>query len=105
MSSDRSLTEWFAFNGSAGNRIATSCVESRYCGTDAPGWMPGEHPKAEEGVVRRSACFSAKQLCCIESVGLLVRNCSGFYVYKLNTMPSSIGYNFRVCGAGIEGNY
>ncbi|XP_068746819.1 uncharacterized protein [Montipora capricornis] len=64
--------------------------------------MQGEHPKANEGVVTRTACFSARQLCCKSSVTLLVRNCSGFYAYKLDTIPSIIP-GFRVCGNGIEG--
>jgi len=65
--------------------------------------MPGVHPRAEEGVVERSACFSGKQLCCMESASMLVRNCGGFYVYKLDSMPS-FNYSFRFCGAGVEGN-
>ena len=62
----------------------------------------GKHPRAEEGVVIRSACFSMRQLCCFKSVSLLVRNCSGFYVYKLGAVPFE-KYS-RVCGAGIQGN-
>ena len=34
---------------------------------------------------------------------MLVRNCGGFYVYKLGSMPS-FNYSFRFCGAGVEGN-
>lgn len=101
--SDRSLTGWFAFNGSSGTHIATSCVSSGHCGTLAVGWMTGKHPRVEEGVVIRSACFSMQQLCCWRSVSLLVRNCSGFYVYKVDAVPSWKS-NFRVCGAGIQGN-
>ena len=101
--SDRYLTGWFALNGSAGTQIATTCVASEHCGTIAPGWMPGEHPRAEEGVVKRFVCFSYKQLCCGDSGTLRVRNCGGFFVYKLDSMPS-FNVSFRVCGAGIEGN-
>ena len=101
--SDRSLTGWFRFNGSAGSHIATSCVPSRHCGTLRPGWMREQHPNAEQGVVGRFLCLTNRQLCCSMSVSLLVRNCSGFYVYKLNKVPRSLFSNFRVCGNGLEG--
>ena len=100
--SDVYLKNWFAFNGSAGDLIATSCVASNRCGTSVPGWMLGRHPSVVEGVVRRFACFSQKQQCCMYSVSLRVRNCSFFYVYKLDSMPS-FSVSFRMCGAGIEG--
>ena len=83
--------------------MATSCVPSNHCGTLVPGWMAGTHPAVEEGVAKRFVCFSMKQICCKAFVSMRVRNCSGFYVYKLDMMPS-FGYSFRVCGAGIEGN-
>ncbi|CAH3168420.1 unnamed protein product, partial [Porites evermanni] len=100
--SDLYLKNWFAFNGSAGDLIATSCVASNHCGTSVPGWMLGRHPSVVEGVVRRFACFSQKQQCCMYSVSMRVRNCSSFYVYKLDSMPS-FSVSFRMCGAGIEG--
>ncbi|KAL9982451.1 hypothetical protein ACROYT_G004494 [Oculina patagonica] len=99
--SDSSLTGWFAFNGSAGRYMATSCVPANRCGTVVPGWMAGSHPGVEEGVVKRFVCFTMKQICCMTSVSMRVRNCSGFYVYKLDMMPS-FGYSFRLCGAGVE---
>ena len=100
--SDLYLKSWFAFNGSAGDLIATSCVASNHCGTSVPGWMLGRHPSVVEGVVRRSACFSQKQQCCMYSLSMRVRNCSSFYVYKMDSMPS-LSVSFRLCGAGIEG--
>ncbi|XP_067038168.1 uncharacterized protein [Acropora muricata] len=103
--SDRSLTGWFRLNGSAGSHIATSCVPSRHCGTLRPGWMRGKHPNAEQGVVGRFLCLTNRQLCCSMSVSLLVRNCSGFYVYKLNKVSRSLSPNFRVCGNGLEGPF
>lgn len=82
--------------------MSTSCVPSNRCGTLVPGWMAGTHPGVEEGVVERSACFTMKPLCCMVSVSMRVRNCSGFYVYKLVTMPS-FNFNFRLCGDGVKG--
>ena len=82
--------------------MSTSCVSSNRCGTLVAGWMEGTHPGVEEGVVKRSACFTMKQLCCMVSVRMFVKNCSGFYVYKLDTMPS-LNFSFRLCGDGVKG--
>lgn len=82
--------------------MSTSCVLSNRCGTLVPGWMAGTHPGVEEGVVKRSICFSMKQLCCMVSVSMRVGNCSGFYVYKLDTVPS-FNLSFRLCGDGVKG--
>ena len=101
--SDTSLTGWFTFNGSAGTRMATTCVPADHCGTFVPGWLAGNHPSVDEGLVVRSVCLSKSQVCCMTSVSVLVRNCSGFFVYKLD-VNSSFSFTFRVCGSGIEGN-
>ena len=101
--SDTSLTGWFTYNGSAGTRMATTCVPADHCGTFVPGWLAGNHPSVDEGLVARSVCLSKSQVCCMTSVSVLVRNCNGFFVYKLD-VNSSISFTFRVCGGGIEGN-
>jgi len=101
--SDSSLTGWFTFNGLAGKQMSASCVPTNRCGTLVPGWMAGTHPGVVEGVVERSACFSMGQLCCMVSVSMRVKNCSGFYVYKLDTMPP-FNLSFRLCGDGVKGS-
>ena len=101
--SDTSLTGWFTYNGSAGTRMATTCVPAEHCGTLVPGWLAGNHPSVDEGLVVRSVCLSKSQVCCMTSVSVLVRNCSGFFVYKLD-VNAGLSFTFRVCGAGIEGN-
>ena len=101
--SDTLLKGWFTYNGSAGTRMATTCVPADHCGTFVPGWLVGNHPSVDEGLVVRSVCLSKSQVCCMTSVSVLVRNCSGFFVYKLD-VNSSISFTFRVCGGGIEGN-
>ena len=102
--SDNSLTGWFTFCGPAGTRMATTCVPADHCGTLVPGWLAGKHPSVDEGLVVRSVCLSVSQACCKESQSVHVRNCSGFFVYK-QIMDSSLSFNFRVRGAGIESNY
>ena len=101
--SDTSLTGWFTYNGSAGTRMATTCVPADHCGTFVPGWLAGNHPSVDKGLVVRSVCLSKSQVCCMTSVSVLVRNCNGFFVYKLD-VNSSLNVTFRVCGSGIKGN-
>ena len=101
--SDTLLKGWFTYNGSAGTRMATTCVPADHCGTLVPGWLAGNHPSVDEGLVVRSVCLSKSQVCCMTSVSVLVRNCGGFFVYKLD-VNASLSFTFRVCGAGIEGN-
>ena len=83
--------------------MATTCVPADHCGTFVPGWLAGNHPSVDEGLVARSVCLSKSQVCCMTSVSVLVRNCNGFFVYKLD-VNSSLNVTFRVCGSGIKGN-
>ena len=81
--------------GDAGTKIPNSCVPTQRCGTHAPGWMQGEHPKKEDGVVSRKVCFHWSGNCCRWSVMIQVRNCGGHYVYKLEKPPACF---LRFCG-------
>ncbi|XP_068717618.1 uncharacterized protein [Montipora capricornis] len=87
--------KWHQFVGDAGTKIPNSCVPTQRCGTHAPGWMQGEHPKKEDGVVNRKVCFHWSRNCCRWSVLIKVRNCSGYFVYKLEKPP--VCY-LRYCG-------
>ena len=86
---------WYRFTDAAGTRMPTSEVPQHHCGTHAPGWMVGEHPKKEDGVVKRKVCFHWSNNFCHWSVHIDVRNCGAFYVYKL---PKTPGCSFRYCG-------
>ena len=99
--SDNTLVSgWYRFGGEAGNQMAESCVNKRHCGTDEPGWLNGSHPFVSDGVVKRKVCFHRRENCCGWSVYIDVRNCVGFYVYKLKPPPTS-EYNLRYCGNGL----
>lgn len=86
---------WYRFTDAAGTRMPTSEVPQHHCGTHAPGWMVGEHPKKEDGVVKRKVCFHWSSSFCHWSIYIDVRNCGAFYVYKL---PKTPGCWFRYCG-------
>ncbi|XP_068728067.1 uncharacterized protein [Montipora capricornis] len=80
---------WHRFDGEAGNQMADTCVKMCHCGAWHPGWLTGGHPTVEDGTVVRKVCFVGSLGCCKASVYISVRNCSGFYVYNLTSMPSS----------------
>ena len=88
---------WYRFGGAAGTEMPTSCVGKNRCGTHAPGWLNGSHPRATDGIVRAKVCFHWSYDCCLWSANIRVRNCSGFYVYEL--VPLSACY-LRYCGNG-----
>ena len=88
---------WYRFGGAAGTEMPTSCVGQNRCGTHAPGWLNGSHPRATDGIVTAKVCFHWLYNCCLWSVNIRVRNCSGFYVYEL-VPPRSC--HLRYCGNG-----
>ena len=58
----------------------------RHCGARYPGWLSGGHPSVSDGAVLRKVCFTGNRGCCHYSTFISVRNCNGFYVYKLSTV-------------------
>ena len=95
---DNDLTPgWYRFTGAAGTQMATSCVPEQHCGTGGPGWMTGELPKVAEGSVNRVVCYHLFGNCCKKKKKIMVRNCGGYFVYKLQKPPlCKLGY----CGSG-----
>ena len=90
---------WYRFQGAAGDRIADKCVPVERCGTFAPGWMKGNHPTVAEGVVTREVCYHIHE-CCSWTGNIRVKNCGGYFVYKLEWGP---GCPARYCGNGGAG--
>ena len=80
--------------------MADKCVDTERCGTDAPGWMLGNHPTVAESVVTRTVCYHYSDKCCLWSNDISVKNCSGYFVYKLKKPP---GCRLRYCGNGSAG--
>ena len=91
---------WYRFRGDAGDQMPTSCVAVFHCDTHAPGWLSTSHPTVAQGAVRAKVCFHWGKKCCRWSMNITVRNCSGFYVYKLNKPPTC---RLRYCGNGAQG--
>ena len=90
-----SQAKWYRFTGAAGTRMPTSPVAIHHCGTHAPGWLNGQHPKKEDGLVSRKVCFNWGNNLCTWHVFVSVRNCGNFFVYHLGRTP---GCSLRYCG-------
>jgi len=86
---------WYRFEGDAGTRMPTTCVNRGKCGTDWSGWLKGGHPTVADGEVRRKVCFGASPDCCKDRKYITVKNCSSYYLYKLGGTP---GCDMRYCG-------
>ena len=78
------LLGWYRFGGEAGTQMADTCVTMRHCGARYSGWLSGGHPLVSDGAVLRKVCFTGNRGCCQYSTFISVRNCGGFYVYKLS---------------------
>ncbi|XP_015768418.1 PREDICTED: uncharacterized protein LOC107347066 isoform X3 [Acropora digitifera] len=97
------LIGWYRFGGEAGTQMADTCVKMRHCGAWYPGWLSGGHPSLSDGAVLRKVCFTRYRGCCHYSTFISVRNCSGFYVYKLSPVYPYNSCEFRYCSTnGFE---
>lgn len=77
---------WYRFSSNAGGEMPTTKPPLKTCGTYVPIWLRGLHPTVKEGAVRRKACANVPVIPpfgCGFSYNIQVRNCSGFYIYKL----------------------
>ena len=86
---------WYRFQGDAGDRIPDKCVPMRSCGTHAPGWIDGNHPTVDEGVVTRKVCYHWSNNCCNWHNNIRVKNCGAYFVYELEKTPVC---SLRYCG-------
>ena len=111
---------WYRFVGKAGTHLSSKPPAFLHggepykecCGTNYVGWMKGEHPTINDGLVEREFCFQTKSGECQWSLQSQVRTCpvkneyiesrnriyntETFYVYHLR-FPPHIGCNFAYC--------
>ena len=92
---------WYRFTGPAGNKMPENVVPKYYCGTHAPGYLTGGHPRVADGAVQRRVCFHWTSNRCQWSINIRVRNCGNFYVYELSKPPAC---SLRYCGDRRAGN-
>ena len=111
---------WYRFAGKAGTHLSTDPPaflhgETNYrecCGTNYVGWMKGEHPTINDGLVEREFCFQTTSGECQWTIMSKVRTCpvnteyktfrgriwgtDTFYVYLLK-IPKYMGCNSGYC--------
>ena len=76
--------QWYRFTGGAGKMMATYCIPSLSCSSFAGSWISGEHPMVAYELVSTTVCMHGiVGGCCSTSYPVDIRNCSGYYVYKL----------------------
>ncbi|KAJ8248205.1 hypothetical protein GJAV_G00239500 [Gymnothorax javanicus] len=75
--------EWYRFTGMAGDAMPTFCISENHCGTHAPIWLNGSHPRPAEGIVTVPACASFNDNCCQWNTSIDIKACAGYYVYRL----------------------
>lgn len=92
--------QWYRFTGDAGTMMAPYCIPQSTCNTQMSGWINGGgHPVIAYETVTRTACMHGHSSCCSTSYTVEIRNCSGFYVYKLK-QPN--GCDQRYCGVNSK---
>ena len=77
---------WYRmFHQGASVLMPNVCVPYLRCGTHAPLWLNGSHPRPEDGIVIRQVCGSYQSGCCqFKPPSIQVKACPGNYtVYKL----------------------
>ena len=93
------LLGWYRFGGEAGTQMADNCVKISHCGSWYPGSLSGGHPSVSDGAVMRKVCFTGYSGCCQYSTFISVRNCYGFYIYKLSPIHLSYYCYLRYCSS------
>ena len=88
---------WYRFEGAAGIMMATHCIPIQSCNSHMAGWIGGgDHPSSAYQKVTRTAYMHYGSSCeHVAYPGTEIRNCSGFYVYKLQSVN---GCYQRYCG-------
>ncbi|CAF4188312.1 unnamed protein product [Rotaria sordida] len=82
-------TGWTRITGSAGTQLITYPVSTSYCSTNTPGWWNGTHPSTIGATTSGTLCVSYSGYLCNPSYSIspiLATNCSGYYVYYLQTL-------------------
>ncbi|XP_062569509.1 uncharacterized protein LOC134231560 [Saccostrea cucullata] len=98
-------SRWYSVKGNddkSYRKMVEGPVDMFYCGAINPISLKhqGTHPTISDGIVNRTACLSGSESFCEKNITIQIKNCGGFYVYKLkNTSSCSSAYCF---GIGLE---
>lgn len=87
-------SSWIRFPIINKTRMPEYCPPKYACNTHASGWLNGNHPAVEDGIVQRQVCFHWYSDCCQWWISISIRNCTTFFVYQPSPLP---GCWFRFC--------
>ena len=79
---------WYRITEPAGSRIPEFAPKWGYCGTATTGWLNGTHPAVPGQQKDMSVCFNWVNSACEWNTTATVRNCGGYFLYKLPNTPS-----------------
>ena len=79
--------------------MATRCIPRNRCNSQMSGWISGSNPRVAYEKVTTTACMHSSSSCCNYAFTVEIRNCSGFYVYKL---PPTSTCSLRYCGVNSK---
>lgn len=74
---------WYRFTSYTGGQIPDEKVPENHCGTHAPIWLNGTHPKTGGENVVRQACIHFLGDGCWERFDINITNCGNYFVYYL----------------------
>ena len=84
--------EWL--RADIGAAMPSSCVLKESCGVQAPGWLNGQIPSREAGIVQGQVCFNFRKDCCYYS--LPVQKKEMFCLLCLQAKGSSSHYAWKI---------
>ena len=87
-------TGWYRMMEPAGTKIPEFVPSIYSCGTDAPGWLIGNHPITPGETLDLTICFNWSSQTCRTSRPIKVKNCGDFFLYFLENTDSC---NYRYC--------
>ncbi|KAL9968000.1 hypothetical protein ACROYT_G026325 [Oculina patagonica] len=95
--------DWYRFTGEAGDKMATmdlnggGCLKSPACGAKFPAYLLKPHPDnmAHEESKEATICYTTGKTCCGKTQKIMIKKCTGFFVYKL---PRACIKRGRYCG-------
>ena len=89
---------WYRFQEPAGTQLADSIVPKEHCGTHATGWLNGTHPAGLGETAIQQVCFNWAGNSCWKNTDVEIKNCGGYYLYKLKAAP---GCSLKYCGQSL----
>ncbi|CAG2209697.1 unnamed protein product [Mytilus edulis] len=85
---------WYLITSDNGDMMPNFAPGFMHCGTVNPIWLNGNMPSFDDGDVTREACLQTKEDTCEQTIYIQIRNCSGYYLYLLQSSPENSSFCF-----------